>query len=49
MITDLHVNIVKDKNTQSDRLIGHCETMAIYLAKVKIKDFRPDHLRDKET
>ena len=34
--------------TQSDRIICHCETIAIHLVKVTIKDFRTDHLRDKE-
>ena len=43
----LSTNIKKVQNTQSDRTIGHCETIAIQLAKVTIKDFRTDHLRDK--
>ena len=29
--------------------MGHCQTIAIYLAKVTIKDFQTDHLRDTET
>lgn len=30
-------------------MLGHCDIIAIHLAKVTIKDFRTDHLRDKET
>ena len=45
----LSTNIKKVQNIQSDGTIGHCETIAVQLAKATIKDFRPDHLRDKET
>ena len=45
----LSTNIKKVQDTQSDRTIGRCETIAVQLAKVTIKDFRTDHLRDKET
>ena len=31
------------------QMLGHCDIIAIYLAKVTIKDFRTDHLRGKET
>ena len=30
-------------------MLGHCDIIPIHLAKVTIKDFRTDHLRDKET
>ena len=31
------------------QMLGHCDIIPIHLAKVTIKDFRTDHLRDKET
>ena len=45
----LSTNIKKVQNIQSDGTIGHCEPVAIHLAKVTIKDFRTGRLRDKET
>ena len=36
----LLTNIKNVKNTQSGRTIGHCQTIAIHLAKVMIKNFR---------
>ena len=44
----MSTNIKKVPHTQSDRIIGHCETIAFHIAKVTVKDFRTDHLRGKE-
>ena len=46
------LSVILKESRQSDRIIGHCETVVIHLAKEIIKDFkgkcRKDHLKGKE-
>ena len=42
----MSINIKRVKNNQSGKIIGHCETIVIHLAKVTIKDFKGKYKTD---